>query len=87
MIRVMLVDDSRLVREVLKEILQQDPQIVVSAEAENGAEAVEQCLKQRPDVILMDLQMPVMDGIEAVRRIMEARPTPVIVLSATLHPG
>ncbi len=87
MIRVMVVDDSRLVREVLKDILEQDAQVQVVAEAENGAEAVDRCAELRPDVILMDIQMPVMDGIEAVKKIMESNPTPIIILSATVHPG
>lgn len=86
-IKIMLVDDSRLVREVVRGMVERDGEIRVVAEAANGAEALERCLKIQPDVILMDIQMPVMNGIEAVRRIMEARPTPIIVLSATIHPG
>ena len=63
MIRVMVVDDSRLVREMLREILESDGEVQVICEAENGAEAVEFCLRDKPDVILMDVQMPVMGGI------------------------
>ncbi|TLN11115.1 response regulator, partial [bacterium] len=85
MIRVLIADDSRLVRGVLREILEHDREIEVVSEAGNGAEAVERCIKDRPDIVLMDMQMPVMDGIEAVRRIMESCPTPVIVLSATVN--
>ncbi|PLX41668.1 MAG: hypothetical protein C0608_04740 [Deltaproteobacteria bacterium] len=84
MIRVLITDDSRLVRGVLREIIEDDPEITVIAEASNGAEAVEICIKERPDVVLMDVQMPVMDGIESVRRIMQSAPTPVIVLSASV---
>lgn len=87
MIKVMLVDDSRLVREVVRGMIEHDGEIRVVAEAANGAEALERCLKIKPDVIIMDIQMPVMNGIEAVKRIMEANPTPIIVLSATVHPG
>lgn len=87
MIRVLVVDDSRLVRAVLREILEADPEIRVEAEAENGLEGVEKCVALGPDVVLMDVQMPVMGGLEAVERIMRERPTPVIVLSATVHPG
>ncbi len=87
MIRVLVVDDSRVVRAILRELLDTDPEIQVLAEAENGAQAVELCVSLGPDVVLMDVQMPVMDGLEAVARIMEERPTPVIILSATVSAG
>jgi len=87
LIRVLVVDDSRLVRTVLRELLEADPEIRVVGEAENGLEGVAQCLELQPDVVLMDVRMPVLDGLEAVERIMRERPTPVIVLSATVSPG
>ncbi|GAB6061324.1 hypothetical protein JCM30394_00530 [Deferrisoma palaeochoriense] len=87
MIRIMLVDDSRVVRAVLRDLLEADPEIQVVAEAENGLEAVERCEALRPDVVIMDVQMPVMDGLEAVERIMLRCPTPVVILSATVNPG
>jgi len=86
-IRVLLVDDSRLVRTVVRELLEEDPEIQVVGEAENGLDGVTQCLELKPDVVLMDVQMPVMGGLEAVERIMGERPTPVIVLSATISAG
>ncbi len=87
MIRILLVDDSRVVRAVLRDLLEADPEIQVVAEAENGLEAVERCEALRPDVVIMDVQMPVMDGLEAVERIMLRCPTPVVILSATVNPG
>ncbi len=87
MIRLLLVDDSRLVRTVLRDLLEADPELEVVAEAENGLEAVERCEALRPDVVIMDVQMPVMGGLEAVERIMARCPTPVIILSATVNPG
>lgn len=83
----MLVDDSRVVRAVLRDLLEADPELQVVAEAENGLEAVERCEALRPDVVIMDVQMPVMDGLEAVERIMLRCPAPVIILSATVNPG
>jgi two-component system chemotaxis response regulator CheB len=72
---------------VLREILEVDPTIRVVGEAGNGLEGVAKCVGSQPDVVLMDVQMPVADGFEAVARIMRERPTPVIVLSATVSPG
>lgn len=87
MIQVMIVDDSHLVRQMLRELIEHDDEVQVVVEAQNGAEAVDRCLTHKPDVILMDIQMPVMDGIEAVKKIMQVRPTPIIVLSATVYTG
>ncbi len=87
MIRVLVVDDSRLVRAVVRDLLEEDPDIQVVAEAENGLEAVERCHEVRPDAVVMDIHMPVMDGLTAVERIMAECPTPVLILSATVNPG
>ena len=69
MIRVLLVDDQVMVRTGFRMILEAESDLVVVGEAANGAEAVEECLQKRPDVILMDIRMPHMDGIEATTRI------------------
>ncbi len=69
MIRVMLVDDQTMVRTGLRMILEAEPHITVVGEAENGRVAVEMVDRARPDVILMDVRMPEMDGIEACERI------------------
>ena len=69
MIRVVVADDQPLVRTGLATMVGHAPDLVVVAEAANGAEAVEAARRERPDVVLMDVRMPVLDGIEATRRI------------------
>jgi DNA-binding NarL/FixJ family response regulator len=82
-IRVMVVDDHALIRAGLAALVDGQDDIRVVAEAENGAQAVEQAADSRPDVVLMDLSMPVLDGIEATRRIVAADPAvQVLVLSS-----
>lgn len=81
-IRVLIVDDSALVRQSLKAILSSDDEIEVVGEARNGMEGYEKTLVLKPNVVTMDLTMPVMDGIQAVERIMEECPTPIIVVSS-----
>lgn len=81
-IRVLIVDDSALVRQSLKNILSADPGIEVIGEARDGREGCEKTRLLRPDVITMDLTMPVMGGLEATERIMEEAPTPIIVVSS-----
>ena len=79
MIRVMIVDDHYMVREGLKVFLSTLGDITVVGEAENGAQAVQRCSEARPDVVLMDLLMPVMDGATATARIREACPTAQVI--------
>ena len=82
-IRVMVVDDHYMVREGLKVFLSTIDDIEVVGEAENGAEAIERCLELRPDVVLMDMLMPVMDGATATGRIRETHPgTQVVALTS-----
>jgi two-component system chemotaxis response regulator CheB len=83
-IRVVVVDDSVVVREMLKEILESGNDITVVGEATNGHDAVEKARILSPDLITMDIRMPVMDGLEAVREIMAKRPTPILVITASL---
>ncbi len=83
-IRVLIVDDSQMVRNVLQEIITQDPDLEVAGLAENGLRGVELCAELRPDVITMDVQMPEMDGFQATERIMAYTPTPILILSSAL---
>ena len=83
MLRVLVVDDSKVARLMVAQILHSDPDLSVVGEAEDGAEAVEKAAKLKPDIITMDVHMPVMDGLEATRRIMEQSPTPIVVVSAS----
>jgi two-component system chemotaxis response regulator CheB len=85
--RVLVVDDSGFFRRRLKEILASDPGIEVIDTANDGAEAVAKARSLRPDVITMDVEMPVMDGISAVRQIMSERPTPILMFSSLTHDG
>ena len=86
-VKVLVVDDSGFFRRRVTEILAGDPQIQVVGTATNGKEAIEQTLSLRPDVITMDYEMPVMDGITAVKEIMQRCPTPVIMFSSLTYEG
>jgi len=81
-IRVLIVDDSALMREALKSILEQDPSIEVAGMAKDGKEGVDKALTLKPDVITMDLKMPIMSGTEAIDSIMGELPIPIIVVSS-----
>lgn len=83
-IRVLLVEDHAVVREGTAELLNRQPDIEVIGEAGDGQTAVELALSLKPDVVLMDVQLPVLDGIAATRKIKEARPT-IAVLALTAH--
>lgn len=85
MIRVMIVDDSAVVRALLRDALESDPDIRVVAEAVNGREAVEQTRTVSPDLITMDVTMPVLDGLDATSEIMAQHPTPILVFTASLN--
>ena len=80
-IRVLIVDDSATVRQALKEILDSDPDIEVMATAQDPYVAVERIKQERPDVIMLDVEMPRMDGITFLGRLMAQHPIPVIICS------
>lgn len=82
-IRILLVDDQQLVRMGFRMVLDAEPDLVVVGEAPDGAEAVRLTAQVRPDVVLMDVRMPVLDGIEATRRIVETDPGARIIILTT----
>jgi len=84
MIKVVLADDSVVVRAVLRDIFHATDDLAVIGEAENGKEAITLTEKLKPDLIVMDIMMPVMDGLTAIEEIMARFPTPILVLSATM---
>ncbi len=81
-VRVLIVDDSAFVRRTITKILEQDPRIEVVGTAWDGKEAIDKILHLRPDVVTMDLNMPNMNGMEAIDIIMREMPLPVIVVSS-----
>lgn len=83
--RIAIVNDMLMAVEALRRALAAAPEYQIAWIARDGAEAVEKCAKDTPDVILMDLLMPVMDGVEATRRIMEKTPCAILVVTATVH--
>jgi two-component system chemotaxis response regulator CheB len=86
-IRVLVVDDSAFLRRNLPRILESDPGIEVVDTAGNGAEGLQKVMDLRPDVVMLDLVMPMMDGLTALRQLMRKAPTPVVVVSAATHEG
>jgi DNA-binding NarL/FixJ family response regulator len=86
-VRILIADDHRLFAESLMSALSEDERIEVIGIAENGQEAVETALELRPDVILMDLMMPVVDGFDATRRLREAgSDARILILTGTDQP-
>lgn len=86
-VKVLVVDDSSFFRRRVSEIINADPRLEVVDVATNGKEALEKVAQIKPDVITMDIEMPVMDGITAVREIMKTQPTPILMFSSLTHDG
>ena len=86
-IRVIVVDDSALVRDILAQGLAMDPAIEVVAKASDPYVARDQIIKHRPDVLTLDVEMPRMDGVEFLRRLMPQYPLPVVMVSALTQRG
>jgi len=81
-VTVVIVDDSAVQRRFVRTVVEADPGLMVIGEARNGRDGVALVERLRPQVVLMDLHLPVMNGIEAIERIMAVRPTPILVYSA-----
>jgi len=85
--RVLLVEDSATVRGRLREVLESDPELELVGEASDGKRAIELCQELRPDVVTMDMMLPVMSGLAATEYIMAHFPTPILIVSASLNRG
>ncbi len=86
-IRVLIVDDSAMIREFLRNILEAEPDIQVVAAAGDPYQARDKFLKERPDVITLDIEMPRMDGLTFLHKLMAAYPTPVVMFSSLTQQG
>lgn len=82
-LRVLLVDDQRLMREGLRTLLELEPDMMVVGEAENGAAAITAYASLQPDVVLMDIRMPLMDGVEATRQLCQQWPSARVLILTT----
>ncbi len=81
-IRVLVVDDSGLIRDLICTILNSEPDITVVGDASDGKDALEKVLALQPDLVTMDIEMPVLGGLEAIEKIMAAHPVPILVITA-----
>jgi len=86
-IKVLVVDDSFFIRRRLVEMLSSDPEIAVIDTAQNGLEAIQKIPELNPDVVTLDIEMPIMDGLTALGRIVREHPTPVIMVSTLTEEG
>jgi two-component system chemotaxis response regulator CheB len=84
---VLIVDDSPFVRRAVQRMLEPLDDVRVVGTATNGQEAVEATRSLKPDLIILDIVMPEMDGLAAIREIMRTQPTPILVLSSHTQPG
>jgi two-component system, chemotaxis family, protein-glutamate methylesterase/glutaminase len=86
-IRVLVVDDSQFFQRQLKDIINENPELKVVGIASNGREAIEKAADLQPDIITMDFEMPVMDGVTAIRHIMAHRKVPILMFSSLTYEG
>ncbi len=87
MIKVLIVDDSAFFRTSISRILKQDPDIEVIGIAKDGSEAIEQIKKLKPDIVTMDIEMPKLDGLSTLEKVMKNMPLPVIMVSSLTTKG
>jgi two-component system, chemotaxis family, protein-glutamate methylesterase/glutaminase len=87
MVRVLVVDDSSFFRRRITEFLSSNPEIEVIGQAVDGIDAVDKVNKLKPDIITMDIEMPKLDGISAVKKIRETKQTPILMFSSLTHEG
>src|ERR671936_22731 len=85
--RVLVVEDSLTVRKHLREVLESDADVEVVGEAEDGRHAIELCERVRPDVVTMDMMLPLMTGLAATEYIMAHCPTPILIVSSSTNRG
>src|SRR5581483_1092874 len=85
--RVFVVDDSALIRHRICSIVEAAPEYQLAGSAKNGNECLEQLAAVRPDVITLDVEMPGLDGLSTLQRIMRERPTPVVMISTLTEAG
>jgi len=86
-LRVLVVDDSMFMRRMISDLLQQDAELEVIGAAKNGQEGLEMARQLKPDVITLDVEMPVMDGVTMLQQLMQQQPTPVLMLSSLTKEG
>jgi two-component system chemotaxis response regulator CheB len=85
--RILIVDDSFVMRALLRGIVTSDPDLEVAGEATNGLEALQQVKEMAPDLVLLDIEMPHMDGIECIKRLRLMSKVPVIIVSSVAQAG
>ena len=85
--RVLIVDDASFMRKAIQDILESDPEVEIAGLARNGREGLEMIKELKPDVITLDMDIPVMDGLMAIRHIMVESPVPIVVLSSLFGNG
>ncbi|WML52017.1 chemotaxis response regulator protein-glutamate methylesterase [Neobacillus sp. PS3-12] len=86
-IRVLVADDSAFMRKLIQEILLTSGRIEIAGTARNGKDAIEKTKRLKPDVVTMDIEMPVINGIDALKKIMKESPVPIVMLSSTTTEG